>query len=202
MPFKLVRNIIVIWTVLISCSAVSQELNYAMKKCNKSNLQTTFIQTDSVFAYSFPNDSLLLFAKSTDSYIDTIYNGIISNDTINRLHQKYEKDFLEMLPYLQLPDWGILPIMLDHYPDANKREKEFRKLTNTYRDLSPHLFGYYGNKYAIIPYGSGYNFIDRNGNIVYECVFQNLSNFIDGYAFVKTEGKWYKMNDKGYLFEF
>ncbi|MEX1002953.1 MAG: WG repeat-containing protein [Crocinitomicaceae bacterium] len=202
MPLRKVKYSILILSTLVFSSALSQKLNYTLSKCKKVNLKPKKSKIDSLTVYILPSDSLELFTKSTEAIIDSVYFGISGSDTINRLDQNYRDDFIEVFPYFGIEDSELILRIMEMYPRADQLEKELRKLGSNFQYVAPHLFNNFGSKYAIIPYQRGYNFIDKSGNIVFDCEFQNLSNFIDGYAFVKIEGIWLKMDGEGNLFKF
>ncbi len=79
---------------------------------------------------------------------------------------------------------------------------------NTFKQLNPIVFdniSEFFNGFASIKLeGIGWNFIDTNGELVYngDIWFDDVYNFSNGTAFVRKAGKgWYWLNTQGELIE-
>jgi hypothetical protein len=155
-----------------------------------------FMKDSTSGTISYLELNLKISILTADRQIDSILYITLDKDTLDRFKDSQLKEFEEILPFIGIPDWQLLPRINKMYPEPI-RQREYKKLEYTYRELSPHLFGVYKDNLAVLKCSEGYNFIDRKGNLQYDCFFENATNFIDGKATVKYSGKWYKIDKEG-----
>ncbi len=163
-------------------------------------VQLNKFQKDSIDEFiKYPNLDLQISFVASNNEIDTITQIISANDTIERFKDDWIKDFEETFPILEIADYQLL-LKMDDMLDDDARKKEYQKLERTYTKLKPHLLGFFSEGLALVKCPKGYNFIDKKGDLLFECFFENATNFIDGKAKVKYYGKWYKVDVKGQFY--
>lgn len=180
--------------ILLVFSLISFGQTELPKNC--SHYSNKFKKDTTSGSISYPALNLKISVLTTDQQIDSIVSITLNADTLDRFKDSQIKEFEEILPFLEIADWQLLPRINEMCPETI-RKREYKKLEYTYRKLSPHLFGVYKDNIAVIKCSEGYNFIDRKGNLLFDCFFENATNFIDGKATVKYTGKWYKIDTAG-----
>ena len=139
------------------------------------------------------DENLGLVDKEGNMVLDCLYSFIgISFDDIW---------FQEMIHYPNRPflDGGIYDqfVLMDGYG-----LEEFLEDTNTDHIKKMKLLtGVTRNSYSplipVLPNDKKWGFVDYDGNIVIECIYDEVKPFCEGLAAVKVNGKWGYINDRG-----
>lgn len=164
--------------------------------CSKSTATFDTTSNESYRSIIYAKNTLTINFIGEGEQIDSVLHIISGSDTLDRLDNKHLKDFEEILPYLGIPDWKLI-LRINEMTPYDQREKEYRNLARTYKQMSPHFFGNFSEGYAVVKTPLGYNFIDRTGQLLFDCHFENATNFMDGWATVKLNGNWMSINPEG-----
>jgi hypothetical protein len=144
----------------------------------------------------YPKLDLTILFVVVDNEIDSIIQIVYDNDTLDRFKDGQIKDFEETFPILEIVDFGVF-LRMNEMLDYDLRKIQYSKLERSYAEIKSHLFGVFSEGFAIVKCNKGYNFVNKNGNLLFECFFENATNFVDGKAKVKYSGIWLKIDLQG-----
>lgn len=191
------RCFLILFFYLIGGFAFSQN-SVNRTFCGKSKEKFVVTNEAGITWINYVNLDCKFSVKYDSTHIDSIMTIMVSGDTIDQFKDNELANYAEMLAYTGIPDWRLL-VRINEMGRYETRRSETMMLTYTYRVLAPHLYGNYSGKYALIKTNKGLNFVDRSGQLVFDCFFENATNFIDGKASVKLDGKWQSLDVNGRL---
>ena len=190
------KLIALIFLFISGTSLHAQGGNSEAKKCGKSTEKFDTLHFENYRSIVYANDNLTINFTGEEQ-VDSIHHIVSNGDTLDRLKDNEIRNFEEILPYMGISDWKLIVRIIEICP-KDRLEKELRALTRTYKQMTLHLFGNFSKEgYALVRTNQGYNFIDRTGQLLFDCYFENATNFINGLAKVKINGAWMSINPEG-----
>lgn len=186
-------------TVLLFISGYTQS-KVGIAPCRPGKLKPQIDQSDSLAAVTYKKTTLLFYTQIDSSQMQDFDSLFLNGIKLDRLNNAGIPDFEEALPFMDIADWKLL-VRINQMVAPSKREDEYKQLARTYRALQPHLFGVFNEGYAVVKTEQGYNYVNQSGQLLFNCYFQNVTNFVNGFAHVKQNNNWYLIDPDGVFYK-
>lgn len=147
--------------------------------------------------FKYKKTDLVVQCTFTDGRIDSVLTVLSGKEELNRFAPKENTKVLELMEIGDYAGLALYRRLTEMYSTAEDIERNFMNQHSAYEEFIPNQYGNFSDGFALVKSGGKFGFIDRTGNIFFDFIFDNASNFINGQAHVNVSGVWYLLQKDG-----
>ncbi len=147
--------------------------------------------------FKYKKTKLVVQCTFTDGRIDSVLTVLSDKKELNRFAPSEKTNVLELMEVGNYSGLEVYRRISEMYSTAEDIERNFMNQYAAYEEFLPNQYGNFSDGFALVKSDGKFGFIDRTGNIFFDFIFDNASNFIDGQAHVQVNGVWYLLQKDG-----